>query len=144
MNILSGRIQVDFRSDEPLFLQIARQVQELVLSRGLKVGDQLPTVRELATELRVNFNTVARAYRLLDEARLISTQRGRGTYIWEEPTPQVVEELRQKSLQEIARNYLKEVNRLGFTPVQARIALDDALRASEADLSNDEETTIEA
>ena len=143
MNILSGRIQVDFRSDEPLFLQIARQVQELVLSRGLKVGDQLPTVRELATELRVNFNTVARAYRLLDEARLISTQRGRGTYIWEEPTPQVVEELRQKSLQEIARNYLKEVNRLGFTPVQARIALDDALRASEAEFSDDEVTTSE-
>ena len=80
MNNLSGRIQVDFRSDEPLFLQIARQVQGLVLSGGLKVGDQLPTVRELATELRVNFNTVARAYRMLDEARLISTQRGRGIY----------------------------------------------------------------
>ena len=143
MNNLSGRIQVDFRSDEPLFLQIARQVQGLVLNGGLRVGDQLPTVRELATELRVNFNTVARAYRMLDEARLISTQRGRGTYIWEEPTPQVMEELRQKSLQEIARNYLKQVNRLGFTPVQARTALDDALRAGEADLS-DEETTIEA
>ena len=143
MNNLSGRIQVDFRSDEPLFLQIARQVQGLVLNGGLRVGDQLPTVRELATELRVNFNTVARAYRMLDEARLISTQRGRGTYIWEEPTPQVMEELRQKSLQEIARNYLKQVNRLGFTPVQARTALDDALRAGEADMS-DEETTIEA
>ena len=143
MNILSGRIQVDFRSDEPLFLQIARQVQGLVLSGALRVGDQLPTVRELATELRVNFNTVARAYRMLDEARLISTQRGRGTYIWEEPTPQVMEELRQKSLQEIARNYLKQVNRLGFTPVQARTALDDALRAGEADL-RDEETNIEA
>jgi GntR family transcriptional regulator len=143
LNNLSGRIQLDFRSDEPLFLQIARQVQGLVLSGGLKVGDQLPTVRELATELRVNFNTVARAYRMLDEARLISTQRGRGTYIWEEPTPQVMEELRQKSLQEIARNYLKQVNRLGFTPEQARIALDDALRAGEAD-SGDEETTIEA
>jgi len=143
LNNLSGRIQVDFRSDEPLFLQIARQVQGLVLNGGLRVGDQLPTVRELATELRVNFNTVARAYRMLDEARLISTQRGRGTYIWEEPTPQVMEELRQKSLQEIARNYLKQVNRLGFTPVQARTALDDALRAGEADLS-DEETTIEA
>ena len=143
MNNLSGRIQLDFRSDEPLFLQIARQVQGLVLSGALRVGDQLPTVRELATELRVNFNTVARAYRMLDEARLISTQRGRGTYIWEEPTPQVMEELRQKSLQEIARNYLKEVNRLGFTPVQARIALDDALRASEAEFSDDEVTTSE-
>jgi len=143
LNNLSGRIQLDFRSDEPLFLQIARQVQGLVLSGALRVGDQLPTVRELATELRVNFNTVARAYRMLDEARLISTQRGRGTYIWEEPTPQVMEELRQKSLQEIARNYLKEVNRLGFTPVQARIALDDALRASEAEFSDDEVTTSE-
>src|SRR5512133_2358803 len=40
------------------------------------VGDQLPTVRELVAELRVNFNTVARAYRMLDEAGLISTQRG--------------------------------------------------------------------
>jgi GntR family transcriptional regulator len=143
LNNLSGRIQLDFRSDEPLFLQIARQVQGLVLSGGLKVGDQLPTVRELATELRVNFNTVARAYRMLDEARLISTQRGRGTYIWEEPTPQVIEELRLKSLQEITRNYLKQVSRLGFTPVQARTALEAALRLGEADLSDDE-TTIEA
>jgi GntR family transcriptional regulator len=143
LNNLSGRIRLDFRSDEPLFLQIARQVQGLVLSGGLKVGDQLPTVRELATELRINFNTVARAYRLLDEARLISTQRGRGTYIWEEPSPQVVEELRQKSLLEITRNFLREVDRLGFTPVQARAALEAALRAGEADFSSDEDTMIE-
>jgi GntR family transcriptional regulator len=143
LNNLSGRIQVDFRSDEPLFLQIARQVQGLVLSGALKVGDQLPTVRELATELRVNFNTVARAYRLLDEARLISTQRGRGTYIWEEPTPQVMEELRQKSLQEVTRNFLREVHRLGFTPDQARAALESAAQDGETDLSRDEETTIE-
>jgi GntR family transcriptional regulator len=141
LNNLSGRIQVDFRSDEPLFLQIARQVQGLVLSGALKVGDQLPTVRELATELRVNFNTVARAYRLLDEARLISTQRGRGTYIWEEPTPQVMEELRQKSLQEVTRNFLREVHRLGFTPEQARAALETAARNGE--INRDEETTIE-
>jgi len=80
-------------------------------------------MRELATELRINFNTVARAYHILDEARLISTQRGRGTYIWEEPSPEVVEGLRQKSLQAIARNYLKETARLGFTPEQAQNAL---------------------
>src|SRR5574341_1499863 len=136
-------LQIDFRSGLPIYAQIVNQVQAQVVGSVLKPGDQLPTVRALAEELRVNFNTVARAYRLLDEARLISTQRGRGTYIWEEPTPQVVEELRQKSLQEIARNYLKEVNRLGFTSVQARIALDDALRASEAEFSDDEVTTSE-
>lgn len=143
MNNLSGHIRVDFRSDEPLFLQIARQVQELVLSGALKVGDQLPTVRELATELRVNFNTVARAYRMLDESRLISTQRGRGTYIWEEPTPQIVEELRQKSLEEIARNFIQEIGRLGFTVDQVRAALEAAIHAEEASPGGDEKTISE-
>ena len=143
MNNLSGHIRVDFRSDEPLFLQIARQVQELVLSGALKVGDQLPTVRELATELRVNFNTVARAYRLLDETRLISTQRGRGTYIWEEPTPQVMEQLRQKSLEEIARNFIQEIGRLGYTFDQVRAALEAAVQAEEASPGGAQETISE-
>jgi len=83
LNRLTGKIHLDFHSGEPLYLQIARQVQLLVLGGELALGDQLPTVRELATELRINFNTVSRAYRLLHEDRLISTQRGRGTYIWE-------------------------------------------------------------
>jgi GntR family transcriptional regulator len=62
-----------------------RQIEELVTAGFFKPGDQLPTVREMAIDLRINFSTVARAYRILDEKRLISTQRGRGTYI-EEPT----------------------------------------------------------
>ena len=78
MNPLAGKIKLDFRSNEPIYLQIARQVEQLVAKGELKLGDQLPTVRELATELRINFNTVGRAYRVLDETRLISTQRGSG------------------------------------------------------------------
>ena len=101
-------------------MQIARQVQGLVLSGGLKVGDQLPTVRELATELRINFNTVGRAYRVLDETRLISTQRGRGTYIWEAPTEETMKQLKKKSLEELARTFQKEVIQLGY-------GLDDAI-----------------
>ncbi len=85
MNALAGRIRLDFRADEPIVLQIVHQIEALVRAGALKPGDQLPTVRELAIELRINFSTVARAYRILDEQRLISTQRGRGTYI-EEPT----------------------------------------------------------
>lgn len=67
------QIKLDFRSEVPIYSQIAEQIQQLVAKGELHLGDQLPTVRELATELRVNFNTVARAYRLLDDARLIST-----------------------------------------------------------------------
>ena len=86
MNLLAGRIRLDFRADDPIYTQIARQVETLVREGTLKPGDQLPTVRELAIDLRINFSTVARAYRILDEQRLISTQRGRGTYIWDEST----------------------------------------------------------
>ena len=84
MNILAGRISLDFRADDPIYLQIVRQIEALVKDATLKQGDQLPTVREMAIDLRINFSTVARAYRILDEQRLISTQRGRGTYIWDE------------------------------------------------------------
>jgi GntR family transcriptional regulator len=120
LNKLNGKIALDFRSPEPIYLQIARQVEQLVAKGELKLGDQLPTVRELATELRINFNTVGRAYRVLDETRLISTQRGRGTYIWEEPTEETMKQLKRKSLEELTRNYLDEVNRLGY-------ALEDAI-----------------
>ena len=115
MNPLTGKITLDFRSELPLYLQIARQVEQLVAKGDLKLGDQLPTVRELATELRINFNTVGRAYRVLDETRLISTQRGRGTYIWEEPTEETMKQLKKKSLEELARNYLNEVIQLGYS-----------------------------
>jgi GntR family transcriptional regulator len=79
LNKVTDKVQIDFRSDEPIYLQIARQIEELVGNGELNVGDQLPTVREMAADLSINFNTVARAYRLLDESRIISTQRGRGT-----------------------------------------------------------------
>ncbi len=60
-------VKLDFRSSVPIYMQIVEQVQQKVAVGELKKYDQLPTVRQLATELRVNFNTVARAYRILDE-----------------------------------------------------------------------------
>ena len=115
MNKLSGKIILDFRSNLPIYLQIANQVEQLVAKGELKLGDQLPTVRELATELRINFNTVGRAYHVLDETRLISTQRGRGTYIWEEPSEETMKQLKKKTLEELTRTYRDEVIRLGYS-----------------------------
>lgn len=119
MNTLAEQIKLDFRAGEPLYLQIARQVESLVTVGTLKVGDQLPTVRELAMELRINFNTVARAYHVLDDQGLISTQRGRGTYIWEQPTGEMMESLKWKTLEELARKYLAECQNLGYSADQA-------------------------
>jgi GntR family transcriptional regulator len=113
-------IVLDYRSGAPIYVQIVEQVRQRVSTGELRPGDQLPTVRQMATDLRVNFNTVARAYRLLDEAGLISTQQGRGTYIWEGPTEETLKQLKKKSLEELARNYLDEASRLGYS-------LEDAL-----------------
>lgn len=115
MNKLSGKIILDFRSNLPIYLQIANQIEQLVAKGELKLGDQLPTVRELATELRINFNTVGRAYHVLDETRLISTQRGRGTYIWEEPSEETMKQLKKKTLEELTQTYRDEVIRLGYS-----------------------------
>lgn len=112
-------IHLDFRSDIPIYTQIVEQVRQQVASGELQPGDQLPTVRALALELRINFNTVARAYRLLDEAGIISTQQGRGTYILEEPPPEMDEKLRTLSLDALARRFLEEAARLGFSTEQA-------------------------
>lgn len=109
-----GQISLDFRSDEPIYIQIVEQLRRMINAGDLGPGDQLPTVRQMATELRVNFNTVARAYRILDEAGVISTQRGRGTYIWEKPTEETMKQLKKKSLEELTRSYRDEVIRLGY------------------------------
>jgi len=112
-------ITLNLRSDIPIYIQIVEQVRQQVASEKLKPGDQLPTVRALASDLRINFNTVSRAYRLLDEAGIISTQQGRGTYILEMPPPEITERLRQESLDALARRYLGEAKHLGFTLEQA-------------------------
>jgi GntR family transcriptional regulator len=111
-------LQIDFRSGLPIYTQIVNQVQAQVLGGYLEPGDQLPTVRALAEELRVNFNTVARAYRLLDEARIISTQQGRGTYITEIPPPKVSERLRRESLEALTKRYIAEAMQLDFSKVE--------------------------
>lgn len=120
MNTLLLHIQLDFRSGIPIYIQISDQIRQIVARGDLKTGDQLPTVRQLATELRINYNTVARAYRLLDETGLISTQQGRGTYIWEMPTEETTKQLKKKTLEELTQIYLDEVIQLGYS-------LDDAI-----------------
>jgi GntR family transcriptional regulator len=120
---------LDFHSGLPIYTQIANQVQERVANGMLKPGDQLPTVRALALDLRVNFNTVARAYRLLDEARIISTQQGRGTYITEKPPPTQTERLRRESLEVLTQRFVSEALRLGFSQKEIHQIISEQLKS---------------
>ncbi|HMB22425.1 MAG TPA: GntR family transcriptional regulator [Anaerolineales bacterium] len=126
-------LQIDFRSGLPIYTQIVNQVQTQVAGGVLNPGDQLPTVRALAEELRVNFNTVARAYRILDEARIISTQQGRGTYITEIPPPRVKERLRREALEALTQRYINEAMRLEFSQEEVHEMIRNQLKAWKAE-----------
>lgn len=125
----TNQISLDFRSGTPIYVQLVDQIRKMIIDRELIPGDQLPTVRQLATDLRVNWNTVARAYRILDEAGLISTQQGRGTYVWEKPSPEVVHELRQQGLKGLTQNYISEAAGLGFSPEEVYLAVEAQIKA---------------
>jgi GntR family transcriptional regulator len=124
-------LHLDFRSGLPIYIQIMNQIEQQVSGGILKPGAQLPTVRAMAAELRVNFNTVARAYRLLDEAGVISTQQGRGTYIMEKPPPEVEKKLRRQTLQALARQYIGEAKRLEFSDAEINQMMKDQLKSWE-------------
>jgi GntR family transcriptional regulator len=119
----SLQIRLDFGSSDPIYSQVVEQVKAQLDTGELKPGDQLPTVRQLASELRVNFNTIARAYRLLDEAGLISTQRGRGTYLLEHPGSTAAEVIRQESVVEQLERTVHSLLRQGYSKEEINQAL---------------------
>lgn len=109
------QIEIDLTSKVPIYVQIIDQVKHMIATGALHPDDQLPTVRQLAADLRVNFNTIARAYRMLDEEGLISTQHGRGTYILPLASEENGELLRQQDLEWLTRHYLNEAADLGHS-----------------------------
>jgi GntR family transcriptional regulator len=120
-------LKLDFRSGDPIYEQLAAQIKHMIAAKELKPGDQLPTVRQVAADLRVNFNTVARAYRLLDEAGIISTQHGRGTYILESPSPEVSEKLRGEDLARLTKRYIHSAFELGFTVEEVQTLFEEKM-----------------
>ncbi len=110
---------LDFRSGVPVYVQLVEQVQAHLARGNLKPGDQLPTVRQMAAELRINFNTVARAYRMLDEGGLISTQQGRGTYILETLEEENAQSLKRSTLQIQVQRLLGQLARQGYSAAEA-------------------------
>lgn len=120
-------IEIDLTNHTPIYLQVMSQVKHAVAAGDMQPGDQLPTVRQLAADLRVNFNTIARAYRMLDEEGIISTQHGRGTFILEPASERDSERLRRQDLQLLAAGLIEEAQKLGFTVEEVREQIDQTM-----------------
>lgn len=122
------KVEVDLTAHRPVYMQIMEQVKLAIATGSLKPGDQLPTVRQMAADLRVNFNTVARAYRLLDEESVISTQHGRGTYILSPSSGKNARRSRPQQLVLLTEHYVEEAEKLGFTSKEVRALVKEQLK----------------
>jgi GntR family transcriptional regulator len=109
-------LRIDLRSKTPVYRQVAEGLGREIAAGSRPPGSRLPTVRELGAELRVNFNTVARAYRILDAAGLVSMQQGRGTYVLAPAGPRTKQQLRRQALRELVGAFVYEAERLGARP----------------------------
>ena len=79
--------QVDFKSGKPVYLQLVDQVRYAAASGSLQAGEALPSIRPLAEELRVNRNTIAKAYAELESQGVIETIPGKGCFLKENNSP---------------------------------------------------------
>ena len=106
----------------PIFEQIANAVMAALARGELEPGDKLPSARALAEELRVNPNTVIRAFEVLEQLGITETRRGLGTFVRAEVD---VDALKRDRIRRAARRYLAEVRALGLGLEEAKAALEE-------------------
>ena len=106
---------VDSTSPTPIYAQLDRSIRAAIATGELKPGAQLPTVRQLAVDLAVNANTVARVYAQLERDGMLETRRGVGTFVRESPSPQAARAHRERELRELIRRFVGDAALLGFT-----------------------------
>ena len=104
-------LRIDSTNGVPLYLQIAKEVKHSIAIGSLKSGEQIPSVREIALQITVNPNTVAKAYRELEARGIVETRRGTGTFV-SETTVDVTEEERQKIISELIDRAIDEARHL--------------------------------
>jgi GntR family transcriptional regulator len=106
---------VDSSSPTPIYAQLDRSIRAAIATGELESGAQLPTVRQLAVDLAVNANTVARVYAQLERDGMLETRRGVGTFVRESPSPQATRAHRERELRELIRRFVGDAALLGFT-----------------------------
>ena len=107
---------VDSADPTPLYAQLDRSIRAAIAAGRLKVGDRLPTVRQLAVDLRINANTVAKVYAELERAGVLATQRGIGTFVRDTPTAiPTTRRDRERELRPLVDRLLADASAFGIT-----------------------------
>jgi GntR family transcriptional regulator len=107
-------VTIDARDKTPIYAQLERGLRAAMATSRLRPGDQLPTVRQLAVELKINANTVARVYADLERAGAIETKRGVGSFVTASPEKARPVREHDKRLRAFATRVLAEAGGAGF------------------------------
>jgi len=105
---------IDSADRTPLHAQLERGIKAAIATGRLAVGDQLPTVRQLAVDLKVNANTVAKVYAYLERAGMLETRRGVGTFVAARTEAPQEESLRRTELNRLVDRFLADLSSHGF------------------------------
>ncbi len=118
-------LTVDPRDPTPIYAQLERGLRAAIATSRVRPGDQLPTVRQLAVDLRINANTVARVYAELERAGVIETRRGVGSFVTAGATRAHPPREHDRRLRAFVTRMLADADAAGFT-------LDDVVGALSA------------
>ncbi len=102
-----------FDENRPIYLQIMEMIKKAIVRGELKPGDRLPSVREMAVMLRVNPNTVQRAYQELEREGVTFTRRGQGKFVTEDV--EAIDALKKAFRRELVEHFLKEASEAGMS-----------------------------
>jgi GntR family transcriptional regulator len=120
-------LTVDPRSGVPIYLQITEQVKRFIALGVLAPGEQLPTVKQLALDLTVNPNTVARAYRDLERDQVIETAPGRGSFVRSNGVAQSAQAAATDLASDAVAHAVREAKSVGLQAAQVRALFETAL-----------------
>lgn len=106
-------MELEFDDKMPIYLQIMDRIKMDIVTEKLKANDKLPSVREMAINLKVNPNTLQRAYQELERLGIVYTQRGMGTFVGEREN--MVDDLKQEMAKDVIGSFILRMKCLGFT-----------------------------
>jgi GntR family transcriptional regulator len=126
-------LTIDFESGVPIYMQLVDRIKQMIVSGQLQPSQQLPTMRQLAADLRINYNTVGRAYLILDQEGVISTQQGRGTYVTSRLDEEQVQKLRMGKLRSMFGQVICEAHALGYSRQEIECIVEEQLDEADGD-----------
>ena len=122
-------ITINIDDETPLFAQLVAQIKSAVISKKIKVGQPLPSIRQLANDLEINNKTVAKAYRLLERDGVIQPKGYRGTFIHPNAIENSVIDIYQELTAELTET-LARLRKLGATDSEIRIAFNHLMSSN--------------